>query len=135
MNGIIGSRRTVVGISAWMSVSMAFKRFEDGGAFGSIIFAIWSLSVVTVTETMEETLFKRSMSLVTMSDFVIIWILQLLLDKTSKHWRVKRSFASRFEYGSEEFEIDTVSPFSFVASLFSFEIKFFFGLQLKKSGM
>jgi hypothetical protein len=114
---------------------MAFKRFDSDGACGSIILAMWSLSVVIVTETMEGTLFKRSMSLATMSDFVIIWILQLLLDKTSKHWRVKRNFASRFGYGSEELEIDTVSPFSFVASLFSFVIKSFFGLHLKKSGM
>jgi hypothetical protein len=72
---------------------------------------------------------------VTMLDLVIIWILQLLVDKISRHFRVKPSFASKRGYGSEELAIDTISPLSFFASLFSFEIRSRFGLQLKNSGI
>jgi hypothetical protein len=35
------------------------------------------------------------MSLVTRLDFVIIWILQLLVARVSRHFRIKPVFASR----------------------------------------
>jgi hypothetical protein len=75
------------------------------------------------------------MSLVTSGDFVIIWILQSLLVRTSKHFRVKPILASKFGYGSEELDIDTISPLSFAEAFLSFGIKSFLGLQLKKFGM
>jgi hypothetical protein len=88
-----------------------------------------------VKETIERVFFSRSMSLVTSGDFVIIWILQLLRDRISRHFRVKRVSASMFGYGSEELAIDTISPLSFAASFLSFGIRSFLGLQLKKFGM
>jgi hypothetical protein len=53
-------------------VSTAFKRAEGGGACGSISPATWSSSVVTVRETIEGTLLKKSTSLTTNGDFVTI---------------------------------------------------------------
>ena len=71
-NGIIGSMRADVGISFWIRISAAFRRSDGGGACGSISFAMLSLSVVMVKETIEGTFLNRSMSLVTRLDFVII---------------------------------------------------------------
>lgn len=70
-NGIIGSMRTDVGMSFAISVSTVFKRVEGGGACGSMVFAISSLSVVMVKEIVERIFFRRSMSLVTRLDLVI----------------------------------------------------------------
>ena len=115
--------------------SIVFKRFEGGGAWGSMSFARALSSVVIVTETIDGTFVRRSMSRVTRVDFVIIWILQLLQDRISRHFRVNPVSASTFGYGSEELAIDIISPLSFAASFFSFGIKSFFGLQLKNLGM
>ena len=71
-NGIMGSMRTDVGISFSIRILTAFKRSDGGGACGSISFAMLSLSVVMVKETIEGTFLNSSMSLVTRLDFVII---------------------------------------------------------------
>jgi hypothetical protein len=52
--------------------STALKRAEGNGAPGSISPATQSSSVVTVKETIEGTLLKRSTSLTTNGDFVTI---------------------------------------------------------------
>lgn len=133
--GIIGSMRTDVGTPFLISVSTVFKRSDVVGAWGSMLFAMLSSSVVIVKDTVEGIFFKRAMSLTIRLDFVIIWILQLCWDRISKHFRIKPVLASMLGYGSEELEIDIISPFSWVASLSNFGIKSFFGLQLENFGM
>jgi len=71
-NGIIGSMRTDVGMPFSISVSTVFIRFDEDGAFGSMSSEMLSLSVVIVRVTIDGIFFKKSMSLTTMSDFVII---------------------------------------------------------------
>ena len=71
-NGIMGSMRADVGISFSIRIFAAFKRSDGGGACGSISFAMLSLSVVIVKETIERVFFRRSASLATSGDFVII---------------------------------------------------------------
>jgi len=70
--GIIGSMRMVAGMPCFMSVFAALRRLDGGDACGSMSFAVWSLSVVMVMETIEGIFDRRSMSLVTRSDLVII---------------------------------------------------------------
>ena len=96
MDGMIGSMRTVVGMPFSVRVSTAFSRSVGSGAFGSMSLAMSSLSVVIVMETIEGTLFRRSVSLATRLDFVIICILQSCLDRISRHFRVKPVLASWF---------------------------------------
>lgn len=93
--GIIGSMRMVVGILCSMSVFAALRRLDGGGACGSMSFAVSSSSVVMVMETIEGIFDRRSMSLVTRSDFVIICNLQSCWVKTWRHCRVNCVFASR----------------------------------------
>ena len=93
--GIIGSMRTAVGMAFSIRILAAFKRSVDGGAFGSISFAILSSSVVTVKDTIEGIFLRRSMSLVTRLDLVTIWILQFFVDRISRHFRIKPVSASR----------------------------------------
>jgi hypothetical protein len=64
-----------------------------------------------------------------MSDLVTICSLQRFFAKISKHCRVKPSFCSSRGYGSEELDMETSSPFSFVASFSSLASKPVFGLQ------
>lgn len=72
MKGIMGSMRADVGILFLIRILTAFKRSDGGGACGSISFAMLSLSVVMVKETIEDVFLKRSTSLTTRLDFVII---------------------------------------------------------------
>lgn len=95
-DGIIGSMRAVVGTFLSVRVLSAFSRCVGGGAFGSMSLAMSSLSVVMVMETVEGTLFRRSVSLMTRLDFVIICSLQSCLDRISRHSLVKPVLASRF---------------------------------------
>ncbi len=134
--GIIGSIRTVVGMRLWMSVSAASIRWDEDGAFGSISRAVASSSVVIVIETVVGTFFSRSMSLTMVVDLVTICNLQLLLvTSISRHFLVMRSCRSRLGYGSDEFDIEMISPLSFVASLLRSVMRFFFGRHLEKLGM
>ncbi len=94
--GITGSTRMVTGMPFSMSVFAALRRLDVGGACGSMSLAVLSLSVVMVMETIEGFSDRRSMSLVTMSDFVIICNLQSCWVKTWRHCRVNCVFASRF---------------------------------------
>ncbi len=94
--GIIGSMRADVGMPFSIRVSMVFKRSVGGGACGSMSFAMLSSSVVIVKETVEGIFLNRSMSLVTMLDFVIICILQLCLDRISRQFRIRPVLVSRF---------------------------------------
>jgi hypothetical protein len=66
---------------------------------------------------------------------VMIWILQLLCERISRHRLVKQVEASLRGYGSEELAIEMISPLSFAASRFKTAIKSFFGLQSLKPGM
>lgn len=93
--GIIGSMRMVTGMPESRSVLAALRRLDGGGACGSMSLAVWSLSVVTVMETIEGIFNRRSMSLVTRSDFVIICNLQSCWVKTWRHCCVNCVFASR----------------------------------------
>ena len=133
--GIIGSMRTAVGTPFFARVSTHFRRSEGGGAYCSMSFAVLSSSVVIVRETIEGILARRSASLVTMLDFVIIWILQSCLDRISRHFRIKPVSASTVGYGSEELEIEIISPLSVAASLPILGIKSFLGLQSENCGM
>ena len=113
----------------------ALKRSDGKGAYGSIIFAVLSSSVVIVNATVEGTLLNKSSSLATMLLLVMIWILQLFSARTSRHRRVKPVDASTRGYGSEELAIEMVSPLSFVASRFNVASRSFLGLQPLKFGM
>jgi hypothetical protein len=66
---------------------------------------------------------------------VIIWILQLLLDRISRHLLVNPVDASARGYGSDELAIEMVSPLSFPASRFKIASRSFLGLQSLKFGM
>jgi hypothetical protein len=121
--------RTDVAMPFWIRVFAVSMRLEGGGVFGSNSLAVWSLSVVMVKEAIDGIRLRRSMSLVISVDFVIIWILQFCWVKIWRHFRIKPVSASIFGYGSEELAIETISPLSFAASLRSFGIKSFFGLQ------
>jgi hypothetical protein len=94
-----------------------------------------SSSVVTVNATVEGILLSRSSSLTTRFDLVIIWILQLLSARISRHRLVKPVDTSARGYGSDELAIEMVSPLSFVASRFKAASRSFFGLQSLKLGM
>jgi hypothetical protein len=83
--------------------------------------------VVIVKATAEGTLVSRSSSRVTMLLLVIIWIRQLLSARISRHRRVKPAFASSRGYGSEELEMETISPLSFIASRLSAVSRSLFG--------
>jgi hypothetical protein len=67
--------------------------------------------------------------------FVMIWILQLLSARTSRHRLVKPVDASARGYGSDELAIEIVSPLSFAASRFKAASRSFLGLQSLKLGM
>jgi hypothetical protein len=94
-----------------------------------------SSSVVTVNATVEGILLSRSSSLTTMLLLVMIWILQLLSARISRHRLVKPVDASARGYGSEELAIEMVSPLSFAASRFKAASRSFLGLQSLKLGM
>lgn len=70
--GITGSMRIVTGMPFSKSVLAALRRLDGAGACGSMIFAVSLSSVVMVMETIEGIFDRRSMSLVTRSDLVII---------------------------------------------------------------
>jgi hypothetical protein len=91
--------------------------------------------VVTVNATVEGILLSRSSSLTTRFDLVIIWILQLLSARISRHRLVKPVDASARGYGSDEFAIEMFSPLSFAASRFKAASRSFLGLQSLKLGM
>src|SRR3989304_7220978 len=116
--GITGSIRTETGIPLLTKSSAALRRLLGDGACGSRSFALPSSSVVIVSATDEEILPSKSSSRVTMLDFVIIWIRQLFSTRISKHFLVNPAVASSRGYGSEEFAIETISPFTLAASLF-----------------
>jgi hypothetical protein len=80
-------------------------------------------------------LLSKLSSRMTMLDFVIIWIRQLLSERISRHLRVNPAVASKRGYGSELLEIDTISPFSFSASRCNLGSKPIFGLHLANWGM
>ena len=134
-SGMIGSIRTETGMPALIKSCAALKRSDGKGAYGSIIFAVLSSSVVIVNATVEGTLLNKSSSLATMLLLVMIWILQLLSARISRHRLVKLSVASALGYGSDELDIEIVSPFSLAASRLSIARASFLGLQLLKLGM
>ena len=133
--GMIGSMRTETGMPALVKSCAALMRWEGEGANGSMILARLSSSVVMVNATVEGTLLRRSSSRVTRLLLVIIWIRQLLSAKISRHRRVNPSVASARGYGSDELDIEMVSPLSLAASRFSIERASFLGLQSLKFGM
>jgi len=91
--------------------------------------------VVTVNATVEGILLSRSSSLTTRFDLVMIWILQLLSARISRHRLVNPVDASARGYGSDELAIEMVSPLSFAASRFKAASRSFLGLQSLKLGM
>jgi hypothetical protein len=133
--GMMGSIRAAVGMLFAVRVLMAFRRSVGGGAFGSSSFARLLFSVVIVTETIEGVFWRMSMSLVTKFDLVMIWIRQFASDRIWRHRRVRPASRSMQGYGSDELEIETVWPFSLVASRFSLSSRFFFDLQVVNLGM
>ena len=94
---------------------------------GSMILAKNSSSVVMVNATVAGTLQSRSSSRATRLLLVMIWILQLLSAKISRHRRVRHSDASVRGYGSDELAMDMVSPLSLAASRLSFARGLFWG--------
>jgi hypothetical protein len=94
MWGIMGSMRTDTGTPAFSRSWAALIRSDGAGAFGSIISAIMSLSVVMVKATVAGTLQSRSSSRATRLLLVIIWILQLHPAKTSRYRLVRHWEAS-----------------------------------------
>ena len=133
--GMIGSIRTETGMPALIRSCAALKRWEGEGAKGSRILARLSSSVVMVNATVEGTLTSKSSSLVTRLLLVMIWILQLLSAKISRQRRVKPSVASARGYGSDELDIEMVSPLSLATSLFNIARASFLGWQSLKFGM
>ena len=97
-------------------------------------FAMFSSSVVTVNATVEGILLRRSLSLTTTLPFVMIWILHLFWARISRHRLVKQVYVSASGYGSDELDIEIVSPTSFTASRFKIASRFFFGLHSLKFG-
>ena len=134
-NGIIGSMRTETAMPLLMSASTAFRRFSGEGAFGSIRLAISGFSVVIVMATVDGTLQSKSASRVTRSDFVRIWIRQLLRERILRLSRVKPVSASMLGYGSEELAIEIISPFNFTASRSKRLSRSFLGRQSANRGM
>src|SRR5665647_1602659 len=118
-NGMIGSIRTETGMPALIRSCAALKRWEGEGAKGSRILARSSLSVVMVNATVDGTLTSKSSSRVTRLLLVMICILQLFSTRISRQRLVKPSVASALGYGSDELEIEMVSPLSLAASLFN----------------
>ena len=116
---IIGSILTDTGIPALISSCAALSRWDGSGACGSSVFARLSSSVVMVRATVDGILVSRSSSRVTRLLLVIIWTLQLLCARISRHRLVRPSVASACGYGSDELAIEMVSPLSFVASRLS----------------
>jgi hypothetical protein len=113
----------------------ALIRWLGEGAYGSMILARLSSSVVMVNATVDGTFLRRSSSRVTRLLLVIIWILQLLSTKISRHRRVKPAVASARGYGSDELAMEMVSPLSLAASRFSIAKASFLGWQSLKFGM
>ena len=113
----------------------ALSLLDGGGAQGSMSFAKLSSSVVMVNATVDGIFLRRSSSLVTMLLLVIIWILQLLSTRISRHRLVNPADISARGYGSDELAIEMVSPLSFVASRFKTVSRSFFGLQSLKLGI
>ena len=113
----------------------ALIRWEGEGAKGSRILARLSSSVVIVKATVAGTLQSKSSSRATRLLLVMIWILQLLSTKISRHRRVNPTDASARGYGSEEFEIEMVSPLSLAVSRLSIANASFLGRQSLKLGM
>jgi len=70
--GIIGSMRADTGMPSSIKILAVSMRFVGRGAFGSINLAILSSSVVIVNATVAAVRFRRSTSLVTKVDLVII---------------------------------------------------------------
>jgi len=134
-SGMIGSMRTETEIPALIRSFAARSRWEGEGANGSRILARLSSSVVMVNATVEGTFLRRSSSRVTRLLLVIIWILQLLSAKISRQRRVNPSVASALGYGSDELDIEMVSPLSLAASRFSMVRASFLGRQSLKLGM
>jgi hypothetical protein len=128
--GIIGSMRTATGMPSAISFAAAFRRSLGGGALGSRVLAVSKSSVVIVMATMEGTRLKRSVSLKTVVDLVIIWIRQFCLAKISRHRLVKPFSASMVGYGSEELAMEISSPLSLAASRFKRCNRSFLGRQL-----
>ena len=116
MYGNMGSILTITGIPRLVSASIAFKRFEGEGAAGSNSLVTFSSSVVIVKATVQAVVLSMSASRVTRSDFVMIWILQLLFERIWRHPRVRPVSASKAGYGSDELEIEIVSPRNCLAS-------------------
>ena len=133
--GITGSIRTETGMPLLTSSWTTLSRSAGGGAFGSKSRATSESSVVMVNATVDGILLRMSSSRMTRLDFVMIWIRQLFSARISRHLRVSPVVASKRGYGSELLEIDTVSPFSFVASRCNRSNKPFLGLHLANWGM
>lgn len=134
-NGIIGSIRTETGMPALIRSCAALKRWEGEGAKGSRILARSSSSAVIVNATVEGTFVSKSSSRVTMLLLVMICNLQLFSTRISRQRLVKPSVASAFGYGSDELDIEMVSPLSLAASFFNIVNASFFGWQSLKFGM
>lgn len=133
--GIIGSIRTETGIPALIRSCAALMRWEDEGAKGSRILERSSSSVVMVNATVDGTLASKSSSRVTKLLLVMICILQLFSTRISRQRLVKPSIASALGYGSDELDIEMVSPLSLAASLFNIGNASFLGWQSLKFGM
>ena len=88
-DGITGSILAHTGMLFCVSCWMALIRFVGGGALGSSFFASSSSSVVMVNATTAFIVRSMSMSLVTRSDLVMIWILHGYCDSVLRLWRVR----------------------------------------------
>ena len=127
--------RTATAMPLFANVSTVFKRSAGVGAFGSIILAMSPLSVVIVMATVACVSLRISVSLVTIVLLVMTWIRQLLLARIFRHSRVSPAWFSICGYGSDEFDSEIVSPFSFAASRSKRFRRSFFGLHSAKWGM
>jgi hypothetical protein len=133
--GMMGSIRTETGMPFLIKSCAALRRCEGVGACGSMSFAMLSSSVVIVNATVAGIWLSKSSSLTTKLLLVIIWILQLLSAKISRHRLVKPADTSARGYGSDELAIEMVSPLSLAASRFSVASRSFLGLQSLKLGI
>ena len=133
--GIMGSIRTETGMPALVKSCAVLSRLVGEGANGSITLANASSSVVIVNATVDGILHNKSSSRVTMLLLVIIWILQLFSTRISRHRRIRPSDASALGYGSDELDIEMISPLSLAASRLSWDKVSFLGLQSLKLGM
>lgn len=134
-NGMIGSIRTETGMPTLIRSCAALMRWEGEGAKGSRILARSSSWVVMVNATVDGTLMSKSSSRVTMLLLVMICILQLFSTRISRQRLVKPSVASALGYGSDELEIEMVSPLNLADSLFNIVNASFLGWQSLKFGM